>query len=72
VYTNDLDTVNALGFDENNEPIYEDRDDYSTIGIDRETVDVTDRAHKAVLEYINSKGYEIDAIKKMREYAGDA
>lgn len=71
IYTNDVDAVNALGRDENGNPIYEDRDDYTTLDKFVEKIDVTDEAYKPVFDYIESKGYEIDAIKKMHEYAGD-
>jgi radical SAM peptide maturase (CXXX-repeat target family) len=71
IYTNDLDRVNAIGFDDNGDPIYEDHDDQTRLDDHSERIDVTGIAHKAVLDYIASKGYEIDAINKMHEYAGD-
>lgn len=72
IYTNDLDKASALGFDDNGKPIYDDKDDPNIYDRNTPLVDVTDIAHKAVLDYINEKGYEIDAIKKIHEYAGDA
>ena len=71
IYTNDVDRVNAIGHDATGKPIYEDRDDYNNIDKYVEKIDVTDEAYKPVFDYIKSKGYEIDAMKKLEEYAGD-
>ena len=72
IYTNDLTPVSAKRFDEDGNPIYEDLDSDPMIAFDKsEAVDVTDIAYKKTLNYIISQRYEIDAINKLREYAGD-
>ena len=72
VYTNDLPSVFANHFDDNGEPIYDADDSDPMAAFDTTPkVDVTDKAYKNVMAYINEQGFEIHAIQKLHEYAGD-
>lgn len=71
IYTNDLDRVSGLGFDDNGEPIYSDPDDYDLIGKNVDNIDVTEAAYKKTFDFIKEQGYDIDAMKLIDEYEGD-
>jgi radical SAM peptide maturase (CXXX-repeat target family) len=72
VYTNDLPAVYAK-LDDNGNPVYDDENrDPMALFDNTEKVDATNKAYSRVLDYIDSKGFDIHAIHKMREYAGMA